>query len=81
MSSIVIVQKTNKIVNVDDLDHGVHDVAFEGKVLNWYDNFDQIIHKFINEPSYACLYCEILNQIGLIMIILWIKSPHIRMND
>jgi hypothetical protein len=56
-------------------------VAFEGKVLNWYDNFDQIIHKFINEPSYACLYCEILNQIGLIMIILWIKSPHIRMND
>ncbi len=41
MSSIVIVQKTIKIVNVDNLDHGVHDLAFEGKVLNWYDNFNK----------------------------------------
>jgi hypothetical protein len=34
MSSIVIVQKTNKIVDVGNLEYGVHDVAFEGKVLN-----------------------------------------------
>jgi hypothetical protein len=34
MSSIVIVQKNNKIVNVDNLDYGVHDVAFEGNALN-----------------------------------------------
>jgi hypothetical protein len=25
--------------------------------------------------------CEILNQVGLIMIILWVKSSHIHMND
>lgn len=43
-----IVQKTNKIVNVDNLDHGVHDVAFEGKVLNWLWSFRELNpHAFI----------------------------------
>jgi hypothetical protein len=36
-------------------------VAFEGLVLNWYETFDCITQKTMDDPSYACLYCELLD--------------------
>jgi len=39
------------------------DVAFEGLVLNQYGTFDHITKKTMDDPSYAYLYCELLNQV------------------
>jgi hypothetical protein len=55
---------------------GFHDVAFEGLVLNWYKTFDLITQKTMDDPSYARLYCELLDWVGLTMITLWVKYPH-----
>jgi len=35
----------------------------------------------MDDPGYAYLYCELLNQVGLTMITLWVKSPHIQMHE
>jgi hypothetical protein len=34
MTYTIIVQKCKKVVRVNDLDRGVHDVIFKGKVFN-----------------------------------------------
>jgi len=34
MSYIIIVQKGKKVVRINDLDCGVHDLIFKGKVFN-----------------------------------------------
>lgn len=59
----------------------VHDVAFEGLMLNWYKTFDCITKKTMDDPSYVCLYCELLDWVGLTTITLWDKSPHIQMHE
>ncbi len=81
LSSTIVVQKGRCIVNVDDQDCGVQDVAFEGKVLNRYGTYDRIAKKLIDDPSYTYLYCELLGVIGLTTITLRVKSPHIHVHE
>ncbi len=50
-------------------------VAFEAKVLNRYDTFDQIANKNMEDPSYAYL----LDKVALTTITLRVKSPHVEM--
>jgi hypothetical protein len=80
LSSIVVVHKGRKVIGVDDLIMGFCYVAFEGLVLNWYDAFACITKKIMNDLGYIYLYCELLDWIGLTMITLWVKSPHIQMH-
>jgi hypothetical protein len=79
-SSTIVVQKKRCIVNVDDLDYGVRDVAFEGKVLNQYGTYNRIAKKLIDDPSYTHLYCELLDVARLTTITLRVKSPHMKGN-
>jgi len=41
------------LVGVDDLDFKVRDVAFETKVFNKYDTFDEIMNRTMENPSYT----------------------------
>jgi len=58
-----------------------HDVAFEGLVSNRYGTFDRITKKTMDDSSYAYIYCGILNRVGLTMITVQVKSPHIQMHE
>ncbi len=35
----------------------------------------------MDDPGYAYLYCELLDRVGVIMITLRVKSPHIQMHE
>jgi predicted membrane protein len=48
---------------VDDLDFKVRDVAFEAKVLNSYDTFDQIVNRTMEDPSYTYLHYDLLDRV------------------
>ncbi len=80
-SSTIVVQKGRCIVSVDDLDCGVRDVAFESKVLNRHGTHDRIAKKHIDDPSYAYLYCELLDVASLTTITLRVKSLHIHVHE
>lgn len=80
-SFTIVVWKGKHVVSVDDLDCGVWDVAFEGKVLNRYGTYDWITKKLIDDLVYAYLYCELLDVIGLTTITLRVKSPHIHVHE
>jgi hypothetical protein len=69
------------LVGVDDLDFKVRDVAFEAKVLNMYDTFDQIVNRTMEDPSYTHLHYDLLDKVALTMVTLRVKSPHIQMNE
>jgi hypothetical protein len=62
---------------MDDLDFGVRNIMFEAKMLNRYGTFDQIIKRSMEKPSYAYLHCDLLDKVGLTIIILKIKSPYL----
>jgi hypothetical protein len=66
---------------VSDLDFKVRNVAFEAKVFNRYDTFDGIANRNKKTPGYAYLYCNLLNRVVLIIIILRVKSLHINMHE
>jgi hypothetical protein len=66
------------VVTMHDLDCGVWDVAFETKVFNRYDTFDQIANKNLEDPSYAYLCYNLLDKTILTIITLIMKSPHIK---
>jgi hypothetical protein len=76
LSFIVVVHKDRRVIGVDDLDMGFHDVTFEGLVP-----FDHTTQKTMDDLSYVYLYCELLDQVGLTMITLHVKSPNIQMHE
>jgi hypothetical protein len=80
-SSTIVVRKWRCVVSVDDLNYGVQDVAFEGKVLNWYGTYDQIAKKYIDDLSYAYVYYEFLDATSLTAITLRVKSLHIHVHE
>jgi hypothetical protein len=43
--------------------------------------FDRITKKTMDGSGYAYIYCELLDRVGLTMITLRIKSPHIQMHE
>ncbi len=72
--STIVVQKRRQIISVD-LDCGVWDVAFEGKIMNQYGTYDRIAKKLINDLAYTYLYCELLDATSLTKITLRVKCP------
>jgi len=44
---------------------GIRNVALKTMVLNRYGTFDQIANTNMEDPSYAYLYCDLLNKIVL----------------
>jgi hypothetical protein len=80
-SSTIVVRKGRCVVSVNDLNCGVQDVAFEGKVLNRYGTYDRIAKKFIDDPGYAYFYCGFLDATSLTMITLRVKSSHIHVDE
>jgi hypothetical protein len=58
--AIVLVKEAQLVVAVDDLDFEVRNVAFEAKVFNGYDTFDQIANRSMENPAYAYLHCDLL---------------------
>ncbi len=79
--STIVVQKRRCVVYANDLNCGVRDPTFEGKVLNKYSTYDWITKKLIDDPSYAYLYCEFFDAIGSTTITLRVKSPHIHVHE
>ncbi len=81
LSSTIVAQKGRKVVGVDDLDEfswcGFWGVGVESIWHIWSHN--QKNHGW-SDLGYAYFYCELLNQVGLTMITLWVKSPHIQMH-
>ncbi len=61
LSFIVVVHKDRRVIGVDDLDMGFHDVIFEGLVPNWYGIFDHITQKTMDDLGYVYIYCELLD--------------------
>jgi hypothetical protein len=78
---IILVKEGTLIVVVNDLDFGIRNVALEAMVLNRYGTFDQIANRSMEDPSYAYLYCDLLNKIVLTKITLKVKSFHIKMHE
>jgi hypothetical protein len=77
---VVILMKEVQLIGVvNDLDFRVRNVAFETKVFNRYDTFDRIANRNKEYLGYAYLYCDLLNMVVLIIIILRVKSFHINM--
>jgi len=81
LSSIVIVHKSKRVVGIDDLNMGFHDVAFERFVLNRYGIFDHITKKTMDDLGYGYLYCKLFDWVGLTIITLLVKSLHIQMHE
>jgi hypothetical protein len=77
---VVITKEVRLVVVGDDLDFKIKDVAFEVKVFNRYDTFDQIANKNMEDPSYAYLHCDLLDKVALTTITLRVKSHHIEMH-
>jgi len=78
---IILVKEVRFVVVVDDLDFEIKDVAFEAKVLNRYDTFDQIANRNMENLSYAYLHCDLLDRVALTTITLRVKSPYIKMHE
>jgi hypothetical protein len=76
---VVLMKEVRLVIAVDDLDFKIKDVAFEAKVFNRYNTFDQIANKSMEDPSYAYLHCDLLDMAILTTITLKVKSPHIEM--
>ncbi len=74
-------KKTRLVVEVDDLDFKIRDVAFEANVLNKYGTFDRIANKSMEDPSYAYLHCDLLDRATLTTITLKAKLRYIEMHE
>jgi hypothetical protein len=77
----VLVKEVRLVVVMDDLDFKIKNVAFEAKVFNRYDTFDQITNRSMEDPSYAYLHCDLLDRVALTTITLRVKSHHIEMHE
>jgi hypothetical protein len=78
---IVPMKEVKLVVEVDDLDLGIRDVAFEAKMFNRYGTFDHITNKNMENPCYAYLHCDLLDRATQTTIILKVKSPYIEMHE
>jgi hypothetical protein len=78
---IVLVKETRLIVVVDDLDFKIKNVTFEAKKFNRYNTFDQIANKNMEDPNYAYLHCDLLDNAALTIITWKVKSPYIEMYE
>jgi hypothetical protein len=78
---VVIMKEVGLVVVMDDLDFGVRTIAFEAKMFNRYDIFNQITNKSMEYPSYAYLYRDLLDMVALTIIIPKVKSLHINMHE
>jgi hypothetical protein len=59
---VVPVKEVRLVVEVDDLDFKIKDVALEAKVFNRYGTFDQITNRSMEDPGYAYLHCDLLDN-------------------
>ncbi len=75
------VKKDKLVVAMDDLDFGIKDVAFEAKVFNKYNTFDQITNRNMEDSNYAYFHCDLLNRATLTIITLRMKSHHIEVHE
>jgi hypothetical protein len=78
---IVPMKEAKLIVEVDDLDFGIRDVAFEAKVFNKYGTFDCITNSNMEDLGYAYLHCDLLDMATLTIITLRVKLPYIEMHE
>jgi hypothetical protein len=78
---VVPMKEAKLVVEVDDLDFRIRDVAFEAKMFNRYGTFDQIVNKGMEDPSYAYLHCDLLDRAALTTITLRVKLPYIQMHE
>jgi hypothetical protein len=78
---IILMKEGTLIVVVNDLDFGIRNVTLEAMVFNRYGTFDQIANRSMEDPSYAYLYCDLLNKIIMTKITLKVKSFHIKMHE
>lgn len=74
---VVGAKEAKVVVNVNDLHQGLRDVAFEGKVLCWYETFNWIVCNAMRDLDYAYLYCDLLDKGGLTTVTMQIKTPFI----
>jgi hypothetical protein len=59
---VVPVEEVRLVVEVDDLDFKIKDVALEAKVFNRYGTFDQIANRSMEDPGYANLHYDLLDN-------------------
>jgi hypothetical protein len=78
---VVQVKEIKLVVALDDLSFGIRDLAFEAKVFKRYATFDQIINRSMENPGYAYLHYDLLNNAILTIITLKVKSLHKKMYE
>jgi len=76
---VVPVKEVRLVVEVDDLDFKIKDVALEAKVFNRYGTFDQITNRSMEDPGYAYLHCDLLDNSNHNH--LKVKLPYIKMHE
>jgi len=64
----VPMKEAKLVVEVDDMDFRIRNVAFETKVLNRYGIFDRIAYKSMEDPGYAYLHYDLLDKATLTTI-------------
>lgn len=65
--------RVRRVVTVDEILEGMRDVAFEGKILNRYGNFDS---EKVTEFKY--LHCDLIDKDGFTTVTLSIKQDQMR---
>jgi hypothetical protein len=68
--------KPRLVVSVDDINEGSRDVAFEGKVLCRYRNWD--LNK---EHKFLYLLCDLIDTIGFTTITISVRNPQIEQHE
>jgi hypothetical protein len=64
------------VVSVDDINEGNRDVAFEGKVLCWYRNWDPS-----KERNFPYLHCNLIDRAGFTTITISVRNPQIKQHE
>jgi hypothetical protein len=58
MAFTVIKSRPKMIVSTDDIIDGRREVAFDGKILYWYGNWDPIKE----DKKHSSLHCDLIDQ-------------------
>jgi hypothetical protein len=58
------------VVIDDDLDFGIWDVAFEGKIFDSYGTYAHIVNKSMEDLGYVYLHSDLLNMSILTIVTL-----------
>ncbi|KAG0595196.1 hypothetical protein M758_UG148100 [Ceratodon purpureus] len=69
-------ERRRMVVSVDEIMEGLRDVAFEGKVLNRYGNYD-----FTKVIEFKYLHCDLVDSQGFTTVTVSVKDEEVRAHE